>query len=298
MVLPVSGLVHSGHQLAHDRYSYLSGLGFALLGGGAAAWVMDLRARGRVRPFITAALATGATLGIVGLAAGSWEQSYIWRNSETLWRWALDVDPQCAVCRLNLAQAVIKEAVIGEARLAEAESLLRETIKLRPEYAEPYYNLGTALLVQKRYAEAEAALKTFMALAPARDVGPERLGLLYLVQGRYADALPLLRQAARMRGSGSPPPGGGDSQLADALGLLSDTPETLVFVGQALVEQGRSPDAIAPLRRAAALDPTAPMAPYWLAQAYRKAGDRQREQETLAALRALDPVLAARLPSR
>ena len=187
-------------------------------------------------------LATGATLGIVGLAAGSWEQSHIWHDSETLWRWAMDVDPRCAVCRLNLAQAVIKDAVTGEARLAEVDSLLRETIRLRPEYAEPYYNLGTALLVRKRYDEAEAALKTFMALAPARDVGPERLGLLYLVQGRYAEALPLLRQAARVRGSALPPAAGRTAirSLADALGLLSDTPETLVFVGRALVEQGRS----------------------------------------------------------
>ena len=48
MVLPVSGVVHSGSQLVNDRYSYLSGLGFALLGG-AALWTgLVLRERGRV----------------------------------------------------------------------------------------------------------------------------------------------------------------------------------------------------------------------------------------------------------
>jgi len=30
-------VVHSGFQLAHDRYSYLSGLGFALLAGEPSA---------------------------------------------------------------------------------------------------------------------------------------------------------------------------------------------------------------------------------------------------------------------
>jgi len=38
LVLPVSGAVHAGYQLAHDRYSYLSGLGLALLVGGAVVW--------------------------------------------------------------------------------------------------------------------------------------------------------------------------------------------------------------------------------------------------------------------
>src|SRR3984893_9728570 len=35
VLLPVSGIVHAGFQLAHDRYSYLSGLGFAVVAGGA-----------------------------------------------------------------------------------------------------------------------------------------------------------------------------------------------------------------------------------------------------------------------
>src|SRR5260370_13521594 len=34
LILPISGAVHAGFQLAHDRYSYLSGLGFALVAGG------------------------------------------------------------------------------------------------------------------------------------------------------------------------------------------------------------------------------------------------------------------------
>ncbi|HLF47763.1 MAG TPA: hypothetical protein VJA45_00195 [Methylomirabilota bacterium] len=302
MVLPVSGIVHSGHQLAHDRYSYLSGLGFALLGGGVVAWVMTLRSQGRVRPFVTGVLGGGAALAVAALAAGSWEQSQTWRDSETLWRWAVDVDPACAVCRLNLGQAVLKDSKSGEARLAEAEGLFNEAIRLRTDYAEPYYNLGTALLVERRYEDAEAALRTFVRLAPARDVGPERLGLLSLVRGRYAEALPLLRQAAQMRGAASSPPAGtpadGDPALSEALGLLSDTPDTLLYIGQVLVEQGKGAAAAAVLRRAAALDPGAAAAQYWLAQAYQLTGDRPRREAALARLRALDPALAARVPSR
>ncbi len=52
MLLPISGIVHSGHQLAHDRYSYLSGLGFAALAGGGLARLLDARSRGRVSPIL------------------------------------------------------------------------------------------------------------------------------------------------------------------------------------------------------------------------------------------------------
>jgi hypothetical protein len=45
MVLPVIGPLHSGNQLAHDRYSYLSGLGFAVVAGAGLAWVLRAAAR-------------------------------------------------------------------------------------------------------------------------------------------------------------------------------------------------------------------------------------------------------------
>src|SRR5438093_12953789 len=52
LVLPVSGAVHAGYQLAHDRYSYLSGLGLALLVGGAVGCVMGAGARGALGPWL------------------------------------------------------------------------------------------------------------------------------------------------------------------------------------------------------------------------------------------------------
>ncbi|MET0485583.1 MAG: hypothetical protein ABW216_07805, partial [Candidatus Rokuibacteriota bacterium] len=46
-VAPVSGLVHAGSQLVADRYSYLPGIGFAVVAGGGAAWALDAWRRGR-----------------------------------------------------------------------------------------------------------------------------------------------------------------------------------------------------------------------------------------------------------
>ena len=54
-------------------------------------------------------------------------------------------------------------------------------------------------------------------------------------------------------------------------------------------DQGLAADAIVALRRAVALNPTAPAARFWLAQAYRGAGEAARADAELAALRARDP---------
>ncbi len=87
MVLPVSGAAHAGFQMAADRYSYLSGLGFALLAGGALVLLQRAAGSGRLRRGLAAALMATAVLVVVVLGAGTWRQSRVWQDSETLWRW-------------------------------------------------------------------------------------------------------------------------------------------------------------------------------------------------------------------
>jgi hypothetical protein len=83
MVLPVIGPLHSGNQLAHDRYSYLSGLAFALLAGAGLAWVLRAVARGTLRPLIAQVGLAGATLILLGLGSATWVQASAWRDSES-----------------------------------------------------------------------------------------------------------------------------------------------------------------------------------------------------------------------
>ena len=136
--------------------------------------------------------ATGVVLGGFGLT--SWSFAEVWRDSEPLWRWAVELDPSCSVCHAKLGESALG-GVGGAARAVEAEGLFRRAIALRPDLPDAYFNLGTALAVQGRYREAEPPLRTYMELVPYTPAGPERLGLLYLVQHRYDTALPLLRAA-------------------------------------------------------------------------------------------------------
>jgi uncharacterized protein HemY len=84
--------------------------------------------------------------------------------------------------------------------------------------------------------------------------------------------------------------------LAEAVQLLDDS-ETLRYLGQALLEQGLATDAILPLRRAVALNSTASAPRFWLAEAYRSAGQVAKADEELAALRSTHPS-AERSPLR
>jgi protein-S-isoprenylcysteine O-methyltransferase Ste14 len=41
VLVPISGVIHSGYQLAADRYSYLSGLGLSVLVGAGLVWILQ-----------------------------------------------------------------------------------------------------------------------------------------------------------------------------------------------------------------------------------------------------------------
>lgn len=288
MVLPISGVVHAGSQLVNDRYSYLSGIGFAVLASGGILWLLRLRERGRISA-ATASLATGgAALIILALALASWTQSRIWRDSETLWRWAVEMDPACSLCHGNLGAAILGSE-LGPARLDEAEGHVRRAIELRPDLPIPHYNLGTLLAVRKRYDEAEAALRRYREVVPESATGLGRLGLLYVLRGRYEDAIPLLERARGMTpGAGPGGVGTASAPLARAIGLVEDDLGALILLGRSLVEAGHAAEAVLALRRAVTLAPSSVPARFWLVRAYREGGHADRAREELEALRRLD----------
>lgn len=190
MLLPISGIVHSGHQLAHDRYSYLSGLGFAALAGGGLARLLDARRQGRVSAVIARSVLAGAAAVLLVLAVGAWDQSKIWQDSETLWRWSVNVDPDCSICWNNLGTSLSVQN-----RHPEAEEAFRKAFALRPKRATLASNIATALYGQKKDREAEEMLHLALSLDRNNTRALATLGAVYSQQGKYAESLPYYRQA-------------------------------------------------------------------------------------------------------
>ena len=310
VLLPVSGIVHTGYQLAHDRYAYLSGLGLALLVGGGLAWALGLRARGRMGAPVAAAVVGAACAAVLGLTASTWQQSRVWHDSESLWVSAIAVDPECMLCWNNLGHALLARDAH-----ADAQRLFAKAISLRPDRPGPWNNLGTALALQQRYREAEGPYAKAVELSDGgfRDA-VSNLGRLYAVEGRYTDAIPLLRRANAMRpdtpevvaslrvslkNQGGVLAAAGRPAEAEALFRealdLGDEQDLYINLGRARIDQGRATEAIAPLERAVQMNPRHAHARAWLTRAYALAGARERAADAMAALTTLDPALAARV---
>ena len=249
---PVSGLVHSGNQLAADRYSYLSSLGLAVFVGAALTWSLW---HARAVPAVTAT----AAVVVVALAASAWAQTTTWRDSESLWRRAVAVDPACSICESNLGRVIAQPA-----RLDEAEHHVRRAIALRPDRPGPHENLGLIMLRRGRLADAETHFREAVRLRPQHGPAYNDLGVVLASAGRDAEAETAFREAARL----SP-------RLADASANL----------GVLYARQGRHDEAIAVLQRALALEPTRRESRVWLVQSYQRAGrsaEAAREQAVLA----------------
>jgi Flp pilus assembly protein TadD len=231
VLLPVSGVVHSGNQLAADRYSYLSGFGFALLAGAGLTWCAR-RAQRTMHAWLHHAALTTACLVLIVLAVMAWTQTTTWRNSETLWTRALRVDLSCSMCESNLGRVIARPG-----RFEEAETHVRRAIELTPNRSGPHENMGVLKVAQGRFREGEAQFRRAVVIAPKYAPSWNSLGVALANQGpsRDAEAEAAFREANRL----SP-------RMVDAhanLGLL-------------YLRAGRYADAVAPLREALALDPS------------------------------------------
>jgi len=269
MLLPISGVVHAGFQLAHDRYSYLSGLGFALLAGGAITWILRATADRRVsRPVAAGALAATA-LVVVALGVGSWQQIRVWRDSETLWRWGLEVDPGCAICHHNLG------VILGtRGDWAEAQALLERAIALRPDRSEFHGGYGPLLIQMGRRPEGVAKLRYRLGDNP-RDVNARvNLGIALIEDGRPGEAIAEIEQALRVK---------------------PDSVTALNALGRALLADGRVEPARAAFERALTINAADPVAHLGLARAHLARGDRAAAREQIPILDRLDPQLARML---
>ncbi len=116
-----------------------------------------------------------------------------------------------------------------QGRIAEAIAEFRQAASSKPDFAEPWFNLGIALTSRGQVEEAAASYRAALALQPDYVQAHNNLGLLCLQLGKTADAITCFTTALNL----NPDYGSGHNNL-----------------GNALREQGKLDDAVASYRRA------------------------------------------------
>jgi tetratricopeptide (TPR) repeat protein len=269
VLAPVSGLAHSGHQLAHDRYSYLPMLGFAVVAGGAVAALARWSSAGLVRPLVSRVAATGLVVALVGLGTLTWQQTSAWRDTDTLWRTALEAEPGCTICRVNMGSLLARSGLVHFARAQYEEVLER-----RPDRIKTHRDLAIVLAEMGRVDEALDHLHTVLARYPEDSAALNDLGVVLIRKGRLDEAVSRLREAKR---------------------LAPEAPEVGANLALVLLQMGRPAEAIEHAAPVVARNAKAVPARYVLASAYLALRRPDEARVHHEALKRLDARLASQL---
>jgi Tfp pilus assembly protein PilF len=212
-LLPVIGLVQVGEQSMADRYTYLPFVGPSL-----ALALEAPRLLGNRVPIV---LGLGAALVWIGLTRA---QTALWRDDETLFRHAATV-----VDRNWLAHYRLGFALGEQDRDEEALAQYQAALAIRPNYADPYNNIGQLQAKLGRPAEALASYDRALALVPDLAPAHGNRGNALDDLNRFPEAEQAYREALRI-----------DPELAE---VHND-------FGVALAKQGRYEEGIVELREA------------------------------------------------
>src|SRR5438128_1404787 len=225
ILLPVLGIFQNGPQIAADRYTYLAGLGWALLAsaGMLAAW--------RLRSFLVPGLAVVLLLGFGTL---TWNQVRVWHDSEKLWSHAVAIDPGSSIGQLSLGLALARHG-----KLAEAVEHYEAALRLEPGYVDANYAWGNALARQGKLAEPVAHCEQALKIKPDHADAHSNMGAALAGQGKLAEAIEHYQQALRAK----PDHADAHTNLGEALAQQGKLDEAIEHYRQALEIRPESADA-------------------------------------------------------
>jgi tetratricopeptide (TPR) repeat protein len=221
-LVPVIGLVQVGIQSMADRYMYVPMIGLLI----PVVWgSFDLFAS---RSYGARMLWTGNAVALVACGILTMRQTQYWRDSEALFRHAVQVTRKNYLAYNNLGFYLSNHG-----KVSEAMENYRKSLEINPNYEDALNNMGYALAGQKHYAEAlplyEAALRVrprqvevhnnlgnalselgrldeaiqhyqfVLEQKPDHADANNNLGIALAMKGRLDEAIPLFRNAIRFK---------------------------------------------------------------------------------------------------
>lgn len=222
-LVPVIGLVQVGFQSMADRYSYIPSVGVLIM----TVWGAFELARRWRRGVLVFSLA--GSVAIVFCFALTRQQIGYWKNSETLFRHALEVTADNFTARNSLGNALLDQGQT-DAAITQFQAALR----LEPNCAETHDNLGNALTKQGETDAAISEFQTALRLKP-----------------NYAEAHNNLGNALGKKNQIDP----AVKEFQEAMRLDPDAAEPRYNFGNLLAKTGQTDAAIQQYQEALQLNP-------------------------------------------
>lgn len=239
-LVPVLGLVQVGEQSMADRYSYIPSIGFFVILCWGISELLPAWLR-QPKPMI---MITGAIMVLCAIVTV--RQIGFWKNSETLFRHALSLDPRNWMAHNNLGAAL--------ARAGDPASSIfhySAAVQFRPQNGQLHNNLGVALDRAGRHDEAKEQYREATRLAPRFAGAHNNLGVALFREGRLDDAI---------------------QEFNAAISADPDYPDARINLGAALERAGRLAEALGVDQQVVARMPDNVAGRKNLAEALRRAG--------------------------
>lgn len=180
--LPMIGIVQIGIQGYADRYVYLPYVGLMIP---LAWWLLTPPSRAqKLWPKLV------LTLAVLAFSVQTFLESANWKNSETLYRHAIQVHPRNTLMYSNFGYWLNRQD-----RCEEAVPILSVAVALDNRYAEAHNNLAACLMTLNQLDQAEVHVRKAVEARPTYGRAWHNLGKIMQQTGRLDGALKNMQKA-------------------------------------------------------------------------------------------------------
>ncbi len=291
MLIPMLGLVQVGPQARADRYTYLPQIGLYLLATWGAIELFTRWGFGRK------ILAVPALLVIVVLTACTYHETSYWKNSETLWKHAIDNTSNNDIAHYNLGSVLLRKRQ-PDAAVVE----FRKALQINPDYGDADVDAGSALMVMGRTDQAISYFQKALQIKPDFAEAWGNLGSALLQKGQVDEAIQCYQKAVAIKPGSADMHynlgralarkanwGGAIACYQAALRIQPNAAKVHNNMGVALAEVGKTDEALRQLREALRINPNYPDAHYNLGGVLAHLGQREEAAAQLAEALRLRP---------